>query len=73
MLWLRADFKGRSSEVSEDGKEVRESGNLHLFNMVSWSGLFPLIGNLKQYQYLCGIYTAGTNRTLACILGSQGS
>lgn len=47
MLWFRVDFKGRSSEVLEDGKEVRESGNLYLFNMVLWSGLFFLIGNLK--------------------------
>lgn len=42
-------------------KEARESGDLYLLKMVSWTWPFPLVGNLKRYQYLCGIYTAGTH------------
>ena len=52
--------------------KAKELGNLHLFKMVSWSWPFSLIGNLKQYQYSCGIATAGTNTADTSILRHRG-
>ena len=52
--------------------KAKELGDLHLFKMVSWSWPFPLIGNLKQYQYSCGIAIAGMNTTDNSILRHGG-
>lgn len=54
-------LKEKAMRYQRMRKEARESGDLYLLKMVSWTWSFPLVGNLKRYQYLCGIYTAGTH------------
>lgn len=61
-------LKEKAMRYQRMREKARELGDLYLLKMVSWTWPFPLVGNLNRYQYLCGIYTAGTHPDNTTIL-----